>query len=824
MSLSQILRYLTLATLAAANASAVTLTPEQQAKLNALPPELRAQAMAEIRKVSQNSLPSSSQTPIEQPTVVTPKPAQAATDARAEAEFEASTDLASLGDPSETKTTRQDLKQYGYDLFAGSPTTFAPATDIPIPVDYIVGPGDQVRIQYFGKQSAAYDIYVTREGVLQIPDLGPLSVAGQTFVEMKNEIARRVADQMIGVQAFVTMGELRSIRIFVLGDVNRPGSYAVSSLTTMVNALFVSGGIRPIGSLRNVQLKRAGQTVATLDLYDLLLRGDTSKDARLMPGDVLFVPPVGPLVGIAGEVKRPAIYETIGTETFADIVAMAGGYTAQAFPALSQIERLNSLGTKEILDRDLGQPSMANALAQNGDTLRIYSTLDRVDNFVRLEGAVERPGDYQWAQGLHVLDLIPNREQLLLDADLDYALIVSRDPQTGSYFTRSFSFGDLFSGDALPPNLNVKDRIIVFRDTEGERAALDPIIARLRSQSISSDPEKIVSITGRVRHPGDYPLDLDMTIAALLRAAGGYTQDAYTLEAELIRFVDNDKTQRESILLPIDLRSIANSPVANLKLLPFDQILIKRIPDWNDRQTVTLEGEVRFPGDYTIERGETLSSVIERAGGLTDLAHPSAAVFMRETLRKAEAQQIARLRERLRDDVAAVRLQQDEVEVEGLRAAEGLLAQIENTEATGRLIIDFPAALANPSSDHDIILDAGDRLVVPQRPQSVTIIGSVNYPTSHLHQSGLTRDDYINLSGGMLKNADKSRIYVVKANGQVIADSRSRFFPRGGVLVEAGDTIVVPLDVDRMRPLKLWSEISQIVYQIALGAAAVNSF
>lgn len=796
---------------------AQTLSPAQQAKLNALPPALKAQAMAELGKLQAGSAQQTK--PITQPVVVTPR--NAATDKRIEAEFQASTGLAQTNDSPEALVVKQALRQFGYNLFAGSPTTFAPATDIPIPVNYVMGPGDQLRIQFFGKESSSYDLYVSREGMLQIPELGPMSVAGLSFSELKAEISRRIADQMIGVEAFVTLGELRSIRIFALGDVNRPGAYTVSSLSTMINALFVSGGIRPIGTLRNIQLKRAGETVTTFDLYDLLLKGDTSADATLQPGDVIFVPPVGSLVGIAGEVKRPAIYELTGGETLESTIAMAGGFTAQAYPSLSQMERISSNGAKEILDVDLST-SDHNITLRDGDTLRIYSTLDRFDNYVRLEGAVERPGDYQWKRGLTLLDILSSRESLLLNADLDYSLVVSKNAITGDWSTRSFSPEFLFSTASENMPLEKEDRIILFSDTAASREQLGVIIAKLRAQSSSEDPQKVVTISGQVKHSGNYPLDEQMTISQLIKAAGGYSESAYTLEAELIRYIDNGKSQRESTLLQVNLAQLSKDGSGGIKLQPFDRILIKRIPEWNEQETITLSGEVRFPGIYTIERGETLEHVVNRAGGLTNLAHPDAAVFLRASLKAAEAQQIAKLKARLSEDIAATRLQANQSNASAISTAESLLDQLEGTEAVGRLVINLSAILAG--NHNELRIKGGDQLRIPQQPQAVTIIGSVNYPTSHLYQQNLMRNSYIALSGGLLKNADKHHIYVVRANGQVVADSRSRFFPKNSLEIYAGDTIVVPLNVNRMDALEFWGDISQIIYQIALGAAAVNSF
>ncbi len=837
-----------------ASTFAQNLSPEQKAKINALPPSLRAQAMAELEKYQASQTPRSER--LEQPDVVIPYQI----DPRAKGAFEASNPNSTTTieeTPEERKTDTDELEPFGYDLFAGSPTTFAPVTEIPIPVDYVIGPGDQVRIQFFGKESSSYDLYVTRDGLLQIPELGPIAVAGQRFTELKEEISQRVAEQMIGIQAFVTMGELRSIRVFILGDVNRPGSYSVSSLSTMVNALFVSGGIKPIGTLRNIQLKRQGDVVGELDLYDLLLNGDTSGDARLQPGDVIFVPPVGQLAGVSGEVKRPAIYELTGNEsTIRDLVDMAGGFSATAYTPISQLERIAASGLKEVKDLDLSQQDPFSTNLRDGDLLRVFSNLERTDNVVILEGQAERPGTYEWSEGMQISDLVDGYDAIVPSADLQYALVVSRNLFNGQISVRSFSLESALADEESPNNLSLRkrDRILIFQDAtfseiDGETAAEDdetivakaeedeeeekdsslkrsemlaPIIAALERQATSEEPEKIVEVSGFVRNPGRYPLEENMTLKDLVRAAGGFSQDAFTLEAELIRFEDNQKRQRETILLPVKLESGGSG--LEISLRSFDQLLVKRIPDWGERENITLRGEIKFPGTYTIERGETLSSVLRRAGGITELAYPHAAVFFRESLRKSELEQIQRLRNRMQEDISSSQFQQDASATESIETAKNLVEQLDSAEALGRLVIDLPAVLDTDSSHFDITLRAGDELIVPQKPQSVTIIGSVNYPTSHFFDPGLNRDDYIGLSGGLLKRADKQSIYVVRANGRVENLERSRFFPRSSQKILAGDTIVVPIDVDRMKPLRYWGEVSQIIYQLALGAAAVNSF
>jgi protein involved in polysaccharide export with SLBB domain len=247
----------------------------------------------------------------------------------------------------------QSLKPFGYDLFAGITSTFAPATDVPVPAEYVVGPGDTIQVQLIGSTRGRYSLVVGRDGRINFPELGPISVSGQRFEEVREDLETRVREQMIGTQASISMGELRSIRVFVLGEVETPGSYTVSGLSTITNALFVSGGVKPIGSLRNVQLKRAGRTVVTLDLYDLLLKGDTSADTRLLPGDVIFIPPVGATVGLAGEVRRPAIYELKNETTAGQLLQLGGGLLPRADPAIATIDRVNAQRQRVTVDANL---------------------------------------------------------------------------------------------------------------------------------------------------------------------------------------------------------------------------------------------------------------------------------------------------------------------------------------------------------------------------------------------------------------------------------------------------------------------------------------
>ena len=716
-----------------------------------------------------------------------------------------------------------DLKPFGYELFAGEPTTFAPATDIPVPVDYIIGPGDTVDVQLFGGESASYRLVVGRDGILNVPEIGPVAVAGLTFDNMQALLRERISEQKIGVRASITMGPLRSIRVFVLGDAYRPGSYTVSSLSTMTNALFVSGGINSIGSLRNVQLKRGGNTVTTLDLYDLLLRGDTSSDARLQPGDVIFVPPVGKTVGIGGEVRRPAIYELRNESSIREVVRLAGGMLPSAFPEASQVSRINDNRDRTIINVDLTTDTGMSTRVRAEDLISVFSVLDKREDIVTLQGHVYRPGPRQWIDGMTLTDLLPSVNELRPQADLEYVLIRRVDTGNQSISVLSANLADAHSGIS-DVRLKPLDQVTVF-SKEGDRGVyIDNVLTELRLQARRAQPMPEVQITGRVAAPGRYPLEAGMRVADLIRAGGSLLESAYDLEAELTRYTVDSSQQLQSELVSVNLAAaISGNEQANLPLSPRDVLNIKEIPLWRDTESISIEGEVVFPGDYTIRRGERLSSVLARAGGLTDLAFPDGAIFLREELREREQAQIRELESRLEAEIKAIAASDPESDVSSQLA---LLDQVRRTEATGRLVIDLGAiALGNHEQLIDVSLRGGDRLMIPREPQTVTIIGEVQFPTSHIFEPGVSRDQYINRSGGTTALADEKRIYVVRANGSVEASRRSLFFrPRDLDDIRPGDTIVVPLKPDQTSTFLKWAGVTTIIYNIGVSAAAIASF
>ncbi len=722
------------------------------------------------------------------------------------------------------------LEPFGYDVFEPRETTFDAPASGPVPPDYVLGPGDTVRVQLFGNVNGIYEFEVSRDGVLNLPEIGPITVAGLPFSEFRKDLNDRVRQMLIGTQVSVTMGQLRTIRVFVLGDVNEPGSYVVSGLATISGAIYRSGGVSTIGSLRNIQLKRDGRVVSTLDAYDLLIRGDTSANSRLQPGDVIFVPPIGKTVAVGGAVNRPAIYEVKSRTTAADLVALAGGLKPSAFAGGARLERIEENGERTVLSVDLASASANGIGVRTGDTLLVPEILPEVDNAVTLAGHVHRPGSYPWRPEMRLSDLINSSEELKPGADMEYVL-VRRESKRGTpieALSARLSAALMVPGSADDIILQSGDTVNVFSLALGRQRVVEPLLEELSLQSTIDAPIRRVQISGYVRAPGTYPLEASMRISDLVRAGGNLREAAYGLEAELTRYSVGNGTGRDIEIVKVDLDAIRRGvESADLALREHDYLIINRLPDWDNTWTVTLEGEVMFPGAYRVRRGETLAEVIRRAGGFAEGAFLEGVVFLRKSLKEQEQQQIENLARRMEADLGTLSLQSAaEGGSETLSTGRVLLDQLRNTEAVGRLVVNVSGSTDLKNTDAAAIeLQDGDTLLVPAKSQVVSVLGETQQSTSHLFRDGLSRDEYIELSGGLTRRADKKLIYVVRANGAVVAGNRSKWLGhRGGVEIRPGDTIVVPLDTDRMRPLTFWGNVTQILYQGAIAVAAVKTF
>jgi len=726
---------------------------------------------------------------------------------------------------------KNKLEPFGYSLFSGSPTTFAPATDIPVPPDYKIGPGDTVEVQLFGKENRQFSLVVQRDGTLNFPNIGPVVVMGRNFQDLKQELLDRVSEDLIGVSAAISMGALRSIRVLVVGDAYRPGSYTVSGLSTISNVLSVSGGISEVGSLRNIQVRRGGQLIRTMDLYDLLISGDSRGDIRLQSGDVIFIPPIGATVGVGGYVKRPAVYELNGEKSVNEIVELAGGLKPDGFPGGARIERITDKWERSFVSVDLTTPEGQQEVLQAGDIVLVPPVLDEYREGIRLSGHVQRPGDFEWHEGMRLIDVIPSLDALRQQADINYVLI--RRETFPDKRIKALS-ANMESALAQPDSaenvfLRPRDTITIFNLEANRSEIVEPLLTELELQATAVEPFEKVTVGGLVRAPGVYPYEDGMRVSDLLRAGANLDEDAYVYEAEISRYkvIAGNVRQTEVIKIQPDAALRGNLD-EDILLQPYDSLQIRKVQEYRDQLSVSLRGEVKFPGRYSFNPGDTLVSVLERAGGLTDIAFPGGGVFLREELREREQEQIEFLTDRVESDLASLAIKtanEDDSVTQAQSAGEALLAQLRGTEAVGRLVIDLDGMLKRPDDpDYRVLLRDNDELLIPQITQSVTVLGEVQFPTSHLYRSALDRDDYINSSGGIKQNAAKKQIYLVRANGSVIAGSRSKWFGGGSSnQVSAGDTIVVPLDTQKVGKIKLWTDVSTVLFNLAATLGVIDS-
>ncbi len=804
-------------------------------------------------------------------------------------------------------------KPFGYDVFANAPYTFAPTIDIAVPEQYMIGPGDLLSLQMFGKENNEYELEVSREGQIIVPQLGPFTVTGMTFLEAKKYLSNQIQNKVLGVDVIVTLKELRSIRVFVLGDAFKPGPYVLNSLSSITHAIFASGGINDIGSLRNIQLKRGGKLITTLDLYDLLIKGDSSNDLLLKSGDVIFIAPVGERVTVDGEVTRPAIYELVKQDNFKSLMEMAGGLLPSAYPSSTVVERFNNQNLRTVLNVDLSKQETLDKPVQGGDYVRVMKTSSLYEESVMVIGAVTRPGKYQWKKGQKVTDLLPNIHSYLADkADLTYSLIIREKDIGRNIDVLQFSIfkavADKNSADNI--ELQPRDKILVFSNVEtdtanvkslddfaltkelllerekkqaeesynermfweyysddpenlsSKRAAsidkaeetlkqaylsldelagnitaevdikdlgyfsrkrlLVPVIDQLRRQSASGQPMQIVEIDGAVKYPGIYPLSKNARAVDIVKAAGGLLESAYLVKAEITR----DEVNREianKLTLELNLAKALKGDVnENIKVKSKDRLNIHHIPAWQENHIVELKGEFKFPGKYTIRRGESLSKLIERVGGFTDYADTQASLFTREKLKQMELENLIKVSESLRMEIASKSLaQRDGSQSLDYSQARLLLADLTKVTPVGRLVVDIPKVISDTNTD--IMLENGDVLYVPTNQDSINVVGQVQVATSHIYQPELDAYDYIKLSGGAKKQADEGRIYVIKANGSVqMTDSGNWFASNTGNNLRPGDTVVVPLDSSYMENITLWQVSTQIIYQAAVAIAAIS--
>jgi len=702
------------------------------------------------------------------------------------------------------------LSQYGYKLFSGAPSTFAPVTEVPVPAEYVLGPGDEISVHLYGSENEEMTLIVDRKGEINFPLIGPLAIARMRFSEAKAFIVDQVQEKKVGVRVNVSMGKLRSIRVFLLGDVNNPGSYVVSGLSTISNALFVSGGVSKQGSLRHIILKRAGKKITELDLYDFLLKGDSSRDLRLLPGDVVFVPPIGGVVAVAGEVTRPGIYELKNTKArndITDILKLAGGSLASADLKHVQIDRLTAGGDRTLVDLNILEAGRSTGV-KDGDIVLVYSVPGLESDTVQLTGHIKRPGTFGFKKGMKLSDLIRSYDDLMPYAFLDYMIIQRTNPMTGELTILRPPLGKLLEKQFSDTDIALypDDKLMVF------------------SNVVMSQLDSVV-VSGAVRHPGKFPLGKRLRISDLVLAAGGPMENAYMQKAELTRYTVVDGEKRSLHHTQVDLaKAMSGDKAADLLLQPHDVLMVRQITNWRAHEQVELKGEFRFPGIYTIQDGETIDQVIERAGGVTEEAFMAGAFFSREAIREVQQKRLQTYADNLEKEIAQTEVAIQSIndpkllanKQKGLSAAQGLLAKYRNLKPEGRLLIDLDAngKLAGGAT---LKLADADVLYIPKRPDQVMVIGEVYNQSAMLYRNNRDRDDFIALSGGVTSMADEDRIYIIRANGYI--DSGSGW--NRDKHIYPGDTIVVPQKLEAFNLLDSTLDWSKVLMQIGIFTASM---
>jgi protein involved in polysaccharide export with SLBB domain len=718
------------------------------------------------------------------------------------------------------------LRRFGADVFLnGTGNLDTLPMDLPAGPDYVLGPGDGLNINLWGSVSQRFSRTVDREGRVALPEAGAVVVTGQTVAQAQELIQKALSAQFRDARVDVSLTRLRTVRVYVVGDVERPGAYDISSLSTPLNALYAAGGPTARGSLRTVRHYRGRQIVREVDLYDLMLHGIRSDVERLEPGDTILVPPVGPQVTVAGMVRRPAIYELRNEKALSDVLDLAGGVLVSATLRRINVERIESHQRRVMLNADLPQTDDKEAVNKalgsfavtDGDRVMVSPILPYSEATVYVQGHVFRPGKYPYHQGMEISELIKSYQDVLPEP-AEHAEIIRLEPPDYRPRVIEFKLGDVLGGDD-PIELQPFDTVRLFGRYE-------------------IDPPK-VSIYGEVLRPGEYPLAQGTTAAALVRMAGGFKRSAFTQEADIASYVVQNGAKVSTKHRTVGIaKALSGDSAADAVLNPSDVLTIRQLAGWKDiGASVTVNGEVLYPGTYGIEEGEKLSTFLKRAGGFRSYAYPEGAVLERRQVRELAEKSRAELIQRI--DAAAVNTKfsstasgQDQAAMMQAMAQQRqeIIATLRNQPATGRLVIKISSDIERwQNTASDIELRAGDVLTIPKKPNFVLISGQVYNASAITYAPGKNAEWYLKQAGGPTDLANKKDIYIIRANGSVYGQgSAGSGWWKGNVLsatMRPGDTLVVPEKVYSQS--SFWKEAlttAQLMSSMAIAAAAVHSF
>jgi protein involved in polysaccharide export with SLBB domain len=808
---------------------------------------------------------------------------------------------------------QRPLQRFGLDVFRNEDTDLDNfPIDLPAGPDYMVGPGDGLAIDLWGGVSQRISRTVDRQGRISLPESGPVLVSGHTLAEVQQTVQKILRANYRDVSADVSLSRLRTIRVYVVGEVLEPGAYDISSLSTPLNALFQAGGISDRGSLRNIKHFRGNTLVEDVDAYDLLLHGVRSEMAHLESGDTLLVAPMGPEVTIEGMVRRPAIYELHSEKTLADALDLAGGILPAAALQHIEVQRLIAHEKRTMLTLDISASSDTEAITkqlsvfkiQDGDQIHIFPIAPYNEDAIYLQGHVVRPGRYSYSNGMKATDLIKSYADLLPEPASHYAEIIRLNPPDFRPTVESFDLASALANPATAPKLEAHDTVRIFgrydfepapevwiggevrtagkygtsgqirlRDAiylaggttpdasldsaqlfrtqtdgtlkifsvnlgdalAGKPAAnilLEPRDRLLVQRNVAQVDPATVDIKGEVAKPGRYPLTTNMHVEDLIQVAGGLKRTADPVKANLTRYAAGDPRHTPSENLSIALSAVSAGDETENKLLRDGDVLtIPQNPGWNDvGATVTVRGEIQHPGPFGIRPGERLSSVLQRAGGFSPQAYPYGAVLMRTEVRDQEMNARAELIRRMKEEQVHLNAlpetdtDQKNAKLTALGETETTLRQLEMNPPVGRVVIRIqPDVNMWKNTSADVVVRDGDILVVPKKAGYVSVNGQVFNPTAVSYRPGKSAKWYLSQAGGLTQLANKKAVFVIRADGSVLAAKNNSGFWSGDPLsatLRPGDTVVVPETAPRIGS-RNWQTLFQAGQLAASAALAV---
>lgn len=713
-----------------------------------------------------------------------------------EAELEEQKEIIDLKRDAKATPEAPGSNIFGHSLFSNRNLSFEPSANLATPVNYRLGPGDEVIIDIWGASENTIRQTISPEGTILVRGLGPVHLSGMTVKEANSFLQREFSKIYSGISGTepnseikLTLGDIRTIQINIMGEVSVPGTYTLSAFSTVFHALYRAGGVNRIGSLRSIKVVRDGKTFADLDVYDFIMKGKMKDDIRLQEGDVIIVDPYQSLVEIVGKVKRPMFYEMKPTETVATILNYAGGFTGDAYKKAIRLVRKSG---REHQVFNVDEMDYSVFRLDDGDMITIDAVLDRFENRVEVRGAVYRAGLYQLDGTVNtVKQLIKKAEGLRGDAFLN-RVIIDREHEDLSHEIIAIDLGGLLNGTIADIPLQKNDILYI------------PSITDLKE-------EETVAIYGEVANPGTFLFSKNMTIEDLLVQAGGLLEEAATTRVEVTRRIKDPKSTSFSSVLgktfTFDIKDgfIVGGNAENFYLEPFDAVYIRRSPAYRRQQNVVVAGEVLFSGSYSLlKKNERLSDLVSKAGGVT----PDAYVKGARLIRKLSDEERRRQNDAIR--MAQNGEGKDSISIQNLNLSE--------TYTVG---IDLEKALANPKSDFDLVLREGDVLYIPEYVNTVKISGSVMYPNTVVYQKGKNLKFYINQAGGYGNMAKKKKVYVVYMNGTV-----SRLKARNASAIEPGCEIIVPSKAEKkhMAMAEILGISSTTATIAAMVATMANAF